>query len=97
MKFVFLSLLLASCASTKVWVQSRGQNSGVIGYQNYNPRKDNGKSISDLVPCPIHDMTWNGPKTQVTGAPTYYINNLGMMTPLDSGITTWHEYHYQCK
>ena len=89
-------ILLFSGCSTRVWVQEKTPSTGIIGYQNYDPRSDGGKKITDLVHCSgSHKMTLNRIRTNTTGAITYMIKD-ELVIPLDDGITKWAEYHYEC-
>jgi hypothetical protein len=56
--------------------------------------------IKKLIPCANFKRTWNGIKSQATGAATYMYNQNpiggGMIIPVDNGIVQWAEYHYEC-
>ncbi len=99
--FLFLNLsLITSCVSPRLWIVSRTDNDGIIGYQNYNPKSDGGKRISELVHCKNHTMTSN-PIKQGYAHPTVYQSynsGYGMTTiyPVDGGSYEWAEYHYRC-
>lgn len=93
---LLLTATITGCASPNVWVQARTPNAGIIGYQNYNPRSDNGKRIEDLIPCQNgHRMTLNTQRSQATGA-VGYMKFDDMILPTDSGVVNWAEYHYEC-
>lgn len=97
---VFCWLCLNACTTPRVWIQSTTETGGVIGYQDYIPSSDNMARIKRLIPCKDFRKTWNGIKSQSTGAATYmYSSNPwggGMMVPIDQGIVQWAEYHYEC-
>lgn len=97
---VWLLLSLSSCATPRIWIISQQQDSGVIGYQNYDPKTDKGGKISRLVHCIDHNLIANPIKHGYSQPSTYqaYNNGYGMTTiyPLDGGAYQWREYHYTC-
>lgn len=100
MKWACIVIFLASCASPRVWIISEEIDGGIIGYQNYNPAKDNGLRIKSLLQCKDHRLTAN-PIKQGYSQPTGYsvINNgygYGSVVPWDGGAYEWGEYHYRC-
>lgn len=94
-KIVILSALLTACATPRVWVQSTTSTGGVIGYQDYDPNRDNMQRIRNLIPCDNFRKVWNGIKSQ-QGAPTYTYS-WGMLVPINNGVVQWMEYQYECE
>lgn len=99
---ILLLLLVSGCATPRVWVARRDDNSGVIAYQNYSPSSDNGARIKELIPCYPYQMIAN-PVYGRNVAPTAYGYSSsgngtgGFAYALDGGYVETAEFHYKCE
>lgn len=89
-----LSVFQLGCA-TRVWVAERTPTSGVIAYENYEPRRDNGEKIKALIHCPDHMMTLNR-IVHIPESAVGYTYSAGIIAPIGGGVREVGEYHYRC-
>ena len=98
---ILILMFTCGCASPRLWVVRRDEISGVIAYQNYDPKSDNGARISNLIPCYPFKMIGN-PIYGKNVAPTLYGYNSygngsgGYAYALDGGYIETAEFHYEC-
>lgn len=98
---VLLLVIVSGCASPRLWVARSDENSGIIAYQNYDPKSDNGARIERLIPCYPYKMVAN-PIYGRNVTPTAYGYNSygngsgGYAYALDGGYVETAEFHYQC-
>lgn len=90
---------IAGCASPRVWVLRQDSYSGVVAYQNYDPKNDNGNRIRKLIPCENFRMVANPIYRQNVTPSTYgysSFGNSGYVYPIDGGFIETAEFHYEC-
>lgn len=96
MLILVIVIQLIGCASSRVWVLSRNSDSGIIAYENYNPKSDGGKRLKDLIPCENYRITDN-PIYRISNGNSGYYYGGGIIVPLDGGYTERAELHYVCE
>lgn len=88
-------VILSGCTTPRVWLSKNDGSTGVVSYENYDPKSDRGKRFNDVIPCASYQVTANPIYRLNNGNQGYYVSN-NLAVPLGDGYTERGELHYSC-